>query len=67
LAYSIGVAEPVMALAEVTMTDGSQHFQTVSGYDLTPAGIVQLLDLKKPQFEQVAEWGSFGNDFIWDR
>lgn len=61
LAYAIGVAQPVMATAII---DGTEV--EIIGYDLTPAGIVELLDLKKPIFEKTAEWGHFGNGFTWD-
>lgn len=61
LAYAIGVAEPVEA---VVIVDGEQHL--VKGYDLTPAGIIKALDLQRPQFEQTAQWGHFGNGFTWD-
>ena len=62
LAYSIGVAEPVMATVEI---DGRK--ENVQGYDLTPKGISDSLELKKPQFEQTAEFGHFGNNFRWDK
>ena len=29
-------------------------------------GIIELLDLKKPQFEETARWGHMGNHFRWD-
>ncbi len=61
LAYSIGVAEPVMATAIV---DGKE--MPIKGYDLTPEGIKKLLELNKPQFQKTAEWGHFGNGFKWD-
>lgn len=62
LAYAIGVAEPVQA---TIVADGKDEEQ-VSGYDLTPKGIIRFLDLQKPQFEKAAEWGHFGNGFKWD-
>ena len=61
LAYAIGVAQPVEATVHV---DGKP--QDVSGYDLTPKGIIDFLDLKKPQYEPAARWGHFGNGFTWD-
>ncbi|HEU5004769.1 MAG TPA: methionine adenosyltransferase domain-containing protein [Candidatus Saccharimonadales bacterium] len=61
LAYAIGVAEPVEA---TVLIDGQE--QSVSGYDLTPAGIIKHLDLLKPQYEKTAAWGHFGNKFTWD-
>jgi S-adenosylmethionine synthetase len=61
LAYAIGVAEPLEASVTV---DGKVH--VVKGYDLTPKGIIEYLDLRKPQYEQTARWGHFGNGFRWD-
>jgi len=62
LAYAIGVAQPVEATAYV---DGREF--PVTGYDLTPKGIINYLDLTKPGFEESARWGHFGNGFSWDR
>lgn len=61
LAYAIGVAEPVEATVVI---DGKS--QPVKGYDLTPSGIINYLDLRKPQFEQTARYGHFGHGFAWD-
>lgn len=61
LAYSIGVAEPVHA--EV-VADGK--VVPVAGYDLTPRGINDRLDLRRPQFEATAQYGHFGNGYTWD-
>ena len=42
--------------------------EVVKGYDLTPRGIIDFLDLKKPQYEQTARYGHFGYDeFTWER
>jgi S-adenosylmethionine synthetase len=62
LAYAIGVAEPVQASVIV---DGKHEI--VEGYDLTPKGIIELLDLRKPQYQKTAEYGHFGNNFTWDK
>lgn len=67
LAYSIGVAEPVMATAEITYHNNEKKQFEVSGYDLTPRGIINFLHLDEPQYKEVAQWGSFGNGFIWDK
>ncbi len=61
LAYAIGVAEPVEA---IVIVDGQE--EKVEGYDLTPKGIIEFLDLKKPQFAETAKYGHFGNGFKWD-
>jgi S-adenosylmethionine synthetase len=61
LAYSIGVAQPVEA---TVVADGK--YMTVNGYDLTPKGIIELLELRQPQYEPTARYGHFGNGFCWD-
>jgi len=62
LAYAIGVAEPLEA---TVIVDGRPH--TICGYDLTPKGIIDYLDLLKPQYEPTAQWGHFGHGFSWDK
>jgi S-adenosylmethionine synthetase len=62
LAYAIGVREPVQATA---MVDGIE--MNVVDYDLSPKGIIDLLDLRTPLYSHLAEWGHFGNGFKWDR
>lgn len=57
LAYSIGVAEPVQATAII---DGKE--EPITGYDLTPQGIITALDLRSPQFQKRAAWGHFGHE-----
>jgi len=67
LAYAIGRSEPVMATAQITNQDKEIYNVPILGYDLSPIGIITFLDLDKPQYRQVAEWGSFGQGFRWDR
>ncbi len=63
LAYAIGRAEPLEATVTI---DGKQ--EVVEGYDLTPKGIIELLDLKKPIYEQTARYGHFGHTgFTWEQ
>lgn len=68
MAYAIGIAEPVMITSEMTFngTENKLVSQIVDGFDCTPNGIIDFLDLKKPQFEEMAKWGHFGRDFIWN-
>jgi S-adenosylmethionine synthetase len=61
LAYAIGVAQPL----EATVIIDGVHEQ-VTGYDLTPHGIITALDLLKPQFEATARYGHFGHGFAWE-
>lgn len=63
IAYAIGEAQPLEATVTV---DGAQH--AVEGYDLTPNGIIDTLDLRKPQYEQTARYGHFGHPtFAWEK
>jgi S-adenosylmethionine synthetase len=62
LAYAIGVAEPLEASV---LVDGVH--EQVTGYDLTPHGIIKRLDLCRPQFENTARYGHFGHKFIWEK
>lgn len=54
LAYAIGYPHPVEA---TVIIDGQQ--EQVSGYDLTPEGIIKALDLRSPGFEARARYGHF--------
>lgn len=63
LAYAIGYDQPLEA---TVIIDGEE--KTVEGYDLSPGGIAAFLDLKKPQFEQTAQYGHFGHpEFTWEQ
>ena len=60
LAYSIGIKDPVMAVAIV---DGKEV--EITDYDLCPQGIIDLLKLREPQFYESAQWGHLGRGFEW--
>lgn len=62
LAYAIGHAEP---LERTVIIDGKA--EEITGYDLTPQGIIQYLDLKRPIYEPTARYGHFGEGFDWDK
>lgn len=62
LAYAIGRKE---ALEATVIVD--DRAEKVAGYDLTPGGIIQYLDLKRPIYEQTARYGHFGHNFGWER
>lgn len=66
ISYSIGISSPVMANAKIVKRDNKVIKLKVNNYDLSPNGIINFLDLKKPQYLEVAKWGSFGNNFKWD-
>ena len=62
LAYAIGYNQPLQATAVV---DGQE--KTVEGYDLSPQGIINFLDLKRPIYEETARYGHFGHSaFGWE-
>lgn len=61
LAYAIGYDQPLEA---TVIVDGVQ--ETVAGYDLTPLGIIGALRLKRPLYEQTAQYGHFGHGFDWE-
>lgn len=63
LAYAIGYDQPLEATVVI---DGKS--EVIEGYDLSPRGIVQWLDLQKPIFEATARYGHFGHaEFSWER
>lgn len=59
LAYAIGYDQPVEA---TVLIDGVQ--QTILGYDLSPNGIIKILNLKRPIYEKMARYGHFGYNFL---
>jgi S-adenosylmethionine synthetase len=62
LAYAIGYDQPLEATVSI---DGAQ--EEVVGYDLSPIGIVKYLKLKRPHYEQTAQYGHFGHpSFTWE-
>jgi S-adenosylmethionine synthetase len=61
LAYAIGHDQ---ALESTVIIDGKE--ERVERYDLTPNGIIRTLNLKKPIYEQTAQYGHFGHDFAWE-
>ncbi|MCZ0704237.1 S-adenosylmethionine synthetase [Natronobacillus azotifigens] len=74
LAYAIGVAEPV-SISINTFDQGEVSEETLVAavrtlFDLRPAGIIKMLDLRKPIYQQTAAYGHFGRTdvvFPWER
>ena len=60
LAYAIGYDQPLQATAIV---DGEHEF--IKGYDLSPKGIIDFLELKKPIYSNTAAFGHMGAGFTW--
>jgi len=72
LAYAIGVAEPVSVLVETfgtaTVPEDEISRRVRAHFDLTPRGIIQMLDLTRPIYSQTAKNGHFGNPaFAWEK
>jgi S-adenosylmethionine synthetase len=73
LAYAIGVAEPVSVLVD-TFGTGVVPAATLqklvrANFKLTPAGIIESLNLRRPIYRQTASYGHFGRnepDFTWE-
>jgi len=74
LAYAIGVAEPV-SIAINTFGTGKVSEEVLVDavrklFDLRPAGIIRMLDLRKPIFKDTAAYGHFGRTdilFPWEK
>ena len=74
LAYAIGVAEPVSVLID-TFGTGQVDDETISAavrenFKLTPRGIIEALDLRRPIYKKTAAFGHFGRtepEFTWER
>lgn len=74
LAYAIGVANPVSINVDTYGTGKVSEEQLVKlvrdNFDLRPAGIIAMLDLRRPIYKQTAAYGHFGRtdlDLPWER
>ena len=72
LAYAIGVAEPVSVFVDTfgtsTIPEDEISRRVRANFDLTPRGIIQLLDLTRPIYSQTAKNGHFGHsEFGWEK
>ena len=73
LAYAIGVAEPVSIYIDEFGTGKVDHETVVKlirdNFDLTPKGIMDALDLRRPIYRKTAAYGHFGRteeEFTWE-
>jgi len=74
VSYAIGVAEPISLSVE---TEGSARIPeerlrdiVLECFDLTPGGIIEALDLRRPIYKKTAAYGHFGREepeFTWER
>jgi len=74
IAYAIGVAEPVSVMVDTFGTGVIPDPQVTelirTNFKLTPAGIIETLDLRRPIYRQTATYGHFGRNepgFTWER
>ncbi|HET7391065.1 MAG TPA: methionine adenosyltransferase [Nitrososphaeraceae archaeon] len=74
IAYAIGVAEPVSIMVD-TFGTGKVVEETIEdkvgkSFDMRPAGIIKMLDLKRPIYKRTAAYGHFGRNepsFTWEK
>ncbi len=74
LAYAIGVAEPVSVMINTNGTgklpNGELEKKVRKVFDLTPAGMIERLDLRRPIYRKTAAYGHFGREeaeFSWEK
>jgi S-adenosylmethionine synthetase len=74
IAYAIGEPEPVSVLVDTggtaTVDESVIESAIHQVFDLTPAGIIRQLDLRRPIYQSTATYGHFGrelSDFTWER
>ena len=74
LSYAIGVAQPTSIMVD-TFGTGKIHDDKLvdiirENFDLRPAGIIKMLDLRRPIYKQTAAYGHFGRtdlDLPWEK
>lgn len=74
LSYAIGVARPTSVRVDTYGTSKLSEIELVdiirNNFDLRPAGIIKMLDLRRPIYEQTAAYGHFGRndlDLPWEK
>jgi len=74
LAYAIGVAEPVSVLVDTAGTgrisEGALAKLVRDNFELTPRGIIETLNLRRPIYKATAAYGHFGrheDSFSWEK
>lgn len=74
LAYAIGVAQPVSISIDTFGTGQVSEAKLIQAvrqnFDLRPAGIIEMLDLRRPIYRQTAAYGHFGRtdiDLSWEK
>ncbi len=74
LSYAIGVAQPTSIMVDTFGTGKLSNEKLVeiirTNFDLRPAGIIKMLDLRRPIYKQTAAYGHFGRtdlDLPWEK
>ncbi len=72
LSYSIGVAKPISIFVDTFGTNTIPEEDIVKKiykvFDLTPRGIIEYLDLKKPIYKDTTNYGHFGKENLaWEK
>ncbi|MGX7025271.1 methionine adenosyltransferase [Vagococcus hydrophili] len=74
LAYAIGVAQPVSISVETfgtgTVSESALIEAIRENFNLSPVGIIEMLDLRRPIYQKTAAYGHFGRedaDFTWEK
>ena len=74
LSYAIGVAQPTSIMVDTFGTGKMSDEKLVNiireNFDLRPAGIIKMLDLRRPIYKQTAAYGHFGRndlDLPWEK
>ncbi len=74
LSYAIGVAEPTSVMVDTWGTGKKSDEELVKivrdNFDLRPAGIIKMLDLRRPIYKATASYGHFGRDDLnlpWEK
>ena len=74
MAYAIGMPEPVSVLVDTFGTGRMPSEDIVriirNNFDLSPKGMIETLDLRRPIFKKTAAYGHFGRndpDFTWEK
>ena len=74
VAYAIGVAEPVSVMCDTEGTGKVDELKLVDAvrqiFKLTPRGLIEQLNLRRPIYRQTAAFGHFGRtepDFTWEK
>ena len=74
VSYAIGVSEPTSISIDTFGTGKRTDDEIVSlvrdNFDLRPRGLIEMLDLRRPIYQQTAAYGHFGReekDFTWEK